>query len=91
MLGGKNSGGNSISYINRNEKENSPNFWLLNKIESPFGVQNFVTFSSWEEYRNINSEDTQYKLGGRYCYAAIIGPVILDDFGTKKFYCTHPL
>ena len=91
-LSEKSKGQNFIIYHNRAESDQNPNVWLLKKIVSSLGEQNFTVFSSFEEYFQMTQEDKSFKT----CFSwlepnisSFSSNVIIDNFGTNSFYCHH--
>ena len=95
VISKKNSGANFISYPNREENDKSPNVWILKKIVSSLGEQDFifVQTDSLDEYSRLAQDP---KKGFKICLVmnkSLEGlsstTLVLDNFGTNKFHCQH--
>lgn len=96
-LAAKGNGKNFINYGNRKENNQNPNIWILKKIVSPLGEQNYISFVSMDE-RDQKTESDFGKNVDKFCYAWIEDKVktngyartiVFDNLGTNKFYCHH--
>lgn len=86
MLRQKGSGSNYLIYHNRKENEASPNLWILKKISSTLGEQQFASFKSFTEFEQMGQEDICYAI----LLPSLVGAnrnIILDNLGTNRFYC----
>jgi hypothetical protein len=94
----KGSGLNYLTYQNRKENDANSNYWILKKVTSSLGEQQFTSFKSYEELEKIYMDHykNHHEVSLEICTAAVLPKanggtrhIILDNLGTNKFYCHH--